>query len=332
MNPSESPSEESSLNRDATWRTGGDEGVEIGRETVKFAGTETVNVCRHVNTSVVAEGEVSEGGPTDKPVAVRPLAGPREIPVVCVRSAASRPLFMAASRAIFCTRWCWPRSAVAGSKSFAKDVDTGLCLVPLRSSRIERGATSPPVLSNSLDGVLSNQNLRLRYDSVANAARAKRGDAKPRITRRRSSPGYPGGFADARTRRTPVRGRPRAAPPGNPATGVDVAHPSIDAAGSVFRTSGPTDREKEAFALLRTLWNDIEAFERLVQPDRHPLMPSSGSRRRRGSRSSGNTTKRVCEVDWARSSAAERPDAASKPSAGQNRAEPAEALVPAMGY
>lgn len=80
MNPSESPSEESSLNRDATWRTGGDEGVEIGRETVKFAGTETVNVCRHVNTSVVAEGEVSEGGPTDKPVAVRPLAGPREIP------------------------------------------------------------------------------------------------------------------------------------------------------------------------------------------------------------------------------------------------------------
>lgn len=64
--------------------------------------------------------------------------------------------------------------------------------------------------------------------------------------------------------------RPVAAPATNPATASTEAATPIDASATVFRTTGPTNREREAFALLKSIWSDIEAFEHLLRPDRPP--------------------------------------------------------------
>ncbi len=90
MNASEPRSDESPSDRNANRRAGEAGDIEVGRETVKFVGTETLRISKHLNAMKSPCGAAEEAGPSDVPRTLGPHAGWREIPG-CLCPACGRP-------------------------------------------------------------------------------------------------------------------------------------------------------------------------------------------------------------------------------------------------
>ncbi len=90
MNASEPRSDESPSDRNANRRAGEAGDIEVGRETVKFVGTETLRVSKHLNTTRGLGGAMEQADPSDIPLARGPHSAAREIPG-CMCPACGRP-------------------------------------------------------------------------------------------------------------------------------------------------------------------------------------------------------------------------------------------------
>jgi hypothetical protein len=90
MSCPESPQDESPIDSEVTRRTDEEGDIEVGRETVKFVGAETLIVSKCLNTISDPSGAAVEAGPSDVPRTLGPHAGWREIPG-CTCPACGKP-------------------------------------------------------------------------------------------------------------------------------------------------------------------------------------------------------------------------------------------------
>jgi hypothetical protein len=80
MNASEPRSDESPSDRNANRRAGETGDIEVGRETVKCVGTETLRISKHLNAMKGPCGAAEQAGPSDIPLARGPHSSARVIP------------------------------------------------------------------------------------------------------------------------------------------------------------------------------------------------------------------------------------------------------------